>query len=225
MTSHTTPGSTTPAPSVAAISSPAPRARRACRPSSPVASLQPAEDRAEHGVGALDGRQPRRVDVEGLAGRRCSFAGTRIEQARRRRVRGIDAERPRRAPGDPRAGQQEASRPHRGPRARDARARRSSAATCPGSRLQPVSPRSSSVSTRPGDRVLRGARAPVAPDQRRVQRAAVARRRPPGRRAGSRRRARRSRAPRSRRGSATAWRRGRPSTGRAPARPTPPAGS
>ena len=77
------------------------------RASSPVASCSHPSDRAEDGVRPQDGRQLRRVDVEGRARLGRPLAGARIEQSHRGGVRGIDAERPRRAPGDPRAGQHE----------------------------------------------------------------------------------------------------------------------
>ena len=67
ITSHTAPGSTTPAPSVAAISSPQPSTTSVARVE-PGRLAQPRRDRAEHGVGRPHRRERRRVDPEGGAG-------------------------------------------------------------------------------------------------------------------------------------------------------------
>ena len=124
------------------------RARPASTPSRPVASRSQARIGPSTASGRAHRRQPRQVDAEGRARLRRPLARARIEQARRR-ARSRDRRRaPRRPPGHPRAGQQRTPRPRRDARARAARARRSSGATWPGSRLQPVSARSRSGSIR-----------------------------------------------------------------------------
>ena len=151
-------------------SRPRPRARRACRrrvPSPPATSRGSGPRTASGRItGARrPGSTSKAAHASGAHSRRA-----RIEQACRGGVRRIDGQGPRRPPGDPRARQQECLGRAVGARARAARARRSSRATCPGSRLQPVSARSASGSMRSADCLALGAGAPVAPDQCGVQR-------------------------------------------------------
>ncbi len=73
MTSHTTPGSTTPAPSVAAISSPAP-STTSVAPSSPVASRSQARIGPSTAWARAHRAEPREVDAER---RRTPLATTR----------------------------------------------------------------------------------------------------------------------------------------------------
>ena len=162
-----TPGSTTPAPSVAAISSPAPEhhQRRAVEARSPRAASR-RSGRARRAA-RPHRREPRRIDVER---RRTPRPPTRACAGRaapsRSAFDGIDGELAGRAPGHPRAGQQEDRGRAVGVGLVRARARRSSAPRGPGSRLQPVSSRSRSGSIRSAAAVALLARAAVAPDQR-----------------------------------------------------------
>ena len=207
ITSHTSPGSTTPAPRVAAISSPQPSTTW-CRRSSPVASRSHGATRPEHGVG----RAHRRERVAGSTPN-ASHASSDQLAGRARRAASVDdaldgstASSPDACQRDERAGQQEPARGARCCSGSCARSHAILAATCPGSRLQPVQ-LAQALGVEPlGHALALRARAPIHPDQRRPDALAVGDRPARGRRAASRTRSRAMRGPpTARRTSASAW--------------------
>ena len=165
MTSHTTPGSITPAPSVAAISSPAPGTTRS-RAVEAGGVAQPVADRAEHRVrrptGAIGARSTSNASHASSSHSRARGSSRLVEDA----FEGSTARDAGRAPGHPRARQEEGRR-----RTVDVglvtRQPRDLRRHVPRSRLQPVSSRSRSGSMRqpkPSTPPPRAGRTRSAPD-------------------------------------------------------------